>query len=60
MIDIPIEDIDRAVTQAQYPGTSVLVTVTIRSRQSGSYQCSVTGASASSLNEAFLVTGQEK
>ena len=65
MIDIPNEDIDRDVTQAQYYSdlnyiTNVLVTVTIRSRQSGSYQCNVIGTSASSMNEAFIVTGQEK
>ncbi len=43
MIDIPDEDIDRYVTEAQYPDTSVLVTVTIRSRQSGSCQCTIGG-----------------
>ena len=43
MIDIPDEDIDRYVTEAQYPDTNVLVTVTIRSRQSGTYQCTIGG-----------------
>ena len=58
MIDIPNEDIDRDVTEAQYPDTSVLVTVTIRSRQSGIYQCSVTGVlSTPSFSPVEFISG---
>ncbi len=59
MIDIPDEDIDRSVTEAQYPDTSVLVTVTIRSRQSGSYQCTIGGISGNmeSTSVPLIITG---
>ena len=59
MIDIPDEDIDRYVTEAQYPRTSVLVTVTIRSRQSGSYQCTIGGipGNTETVSDPLTITG---
>ena len=61
MTDIADEDIDRYVVAAQYPNTSVLVTVTVRSRQTGSYQCSVVGIAGNGINanatEAVKIIG---
>ncbi len=60
MIDIPDEDIDRYVTEAQYPDTSVSVTVTIRSRQAGSYQCTIGGiisGNMETITDPLIITG---
>ena len=59
MIDIADEDIDRYVVAAEYPDTAVLVTVTVRSRLTGSYQCSVVGIAGTEAvkNEAVTIMG---
>ena len=56
-IDIPDEDIDRHVIEVVYPNARVLVTVTIRSRQSGSYQCTIATRIGTQRTTAQSVTG---
>ena len=59
MIDIPDEDIDRCVTEAHYPDITVLVTVSIRSRQPGTYQCTIGGIPGNKkpMSDPLTITG---
>ena len=60
-LNIPDEDIDRCVIEALYPNLKILVMTTVRSRQSGSYDCTVsTGINGvgSETSMAVTITGQ--